>query len=264
MSTHRQRIVVKFGSGILANARGTSLDGRQFTRLAAEIAGLLEAGHECVIVSSGAVAAGLGVLGLKDRPDDLAARQACAAVGQSKLMQSYATHFAAHGLNVAQLLLTYGDLDSRIAYQNVRNTLARIFERKTVVPIINENDPVAVEELRFGDNDRLSAEVAALVDADLLILLTSVDGLLDASGEVVRVVSEIADVAGFAREEKGKFSVGGMVSKLQAVKLAVDAGIPTYIANGRKAGRIPAIVAGKSVGTRFLAKGARRSVKETK
>lgn len=255
MATSPQRIVLKFGSGILANAKGTSLEERQFVRLAAEIAGLVKAGHECVIVSSGAVAAGLGVLGLKDRPDDLAARQACAAIGQSKLMQSYATHFGTHGLNVAQLLLTYSDLDSRTAYQNVRNTLAHIFQRKTVVPIINENDSVAVEELRFGDNDKLSAEVAVLVEADLLILLTSVDGLLDASGEIVRVVADIDDVAGLARQEKGKFSVGGMVSKLQAVRLAVEAGISTYVASGRKAGRIPAIVAGKSVGTRFIAKG---------
>ena len=254
MATTPQRIVLKFGSGILANARGTSLDDRQFKRLSGEIAGLVKAGHEVVVVSSGAVAAGLGVLGLKDRPDDLAARQACAAIGQSKLMQCYAAHFAAHGLNVAQLLLTYDDLDSRTAYQNVRNTLAHIFERKTVVPIINENDSVAVEELRFGDNDKLSAEVARLVEADLLILLTSVDGLLDQAGKIVRVVENIDRVAGLARHEKGRFSVGGMVSKLQAVKLAVDAGISTCIASGRKAGRIPAIVAGKSVGTRFIAK----------
>jgi glutamate 5-kinase len=170
-------------------------------------------------------------------------------------MQSYAEHFATHGLNVAQLLLTYDDLDSRTAYQNVRNTLARIFERKTVVPIINENDSVAVEELRFGDNDKLSAEVSLLVEANLLILLTSVDGLLDKEGEIVRVVEDIEQVMGLARNEKGKFSVGGMSSKLQAVKVAVDAGIPTYIAGGRKAGRIPAIVAGRVAGTRFVAKG---------
>jgi len=250
-----RRIVLKFGSGILANTRGTSLDERQFRRLCAEIGGLVKTGHEVVVVSSGAVAAGLSVLGLEDRPEDLAARQACAAIGQSRLMQSYAAHFATHGLHVAQLLLTYDDLDSRTAYQNVRNTLAHIFKRKTVVPIINENDSVAVEELRFGDNDKLSAEVAVLVDADLLILLTSVDGLLDKEGEIVRVVEDIDRVAGLARNEKGKFSVGGMVSKLQAVKVAVDAGISTYIAGGRKPGRIPAIAAGKAVGTRFLTKG---------
>ena len=255
MATTPKRIVLKFGSGILANARGTTLDERQFRRLCAEIAGLVKAGHECVVVSSGAVAAGLGVLGLKDRPEDLAARQACAAIGQSKLMQSYAAHFATHGLHVAQLLLTYTELDSRTAYQNVRNTLAHIFERKTVVPVINENDSVAVEELKFGDNDKLSAEVAVLVEADLLILLTSVDGLLDESGKTVRVVKDVDRVAGLARNEKGKFSVGGMVSKLQAVKVAVEAGIPTFIAGGRQAGRIPAIVHGKAAGTRFVAKG---------
>ncbi len=255
MSTPSKRIVVKFGSGILANARGTTLEERQFVRLAREVAGLVKAGHECVIVSSGAVAAGLGVLGLKERPEDLAARQACAAIGQSKLMQNYTTQFATHGLNVAQLLLTYSDLDSRTAYQNVRNTLARLFERRTVVPIINENDTVAVEELKFGDNDKLSAEVAVLVEADLLIMLTSVDGLLDERGEIVRVVEDIDGVARLARQEKGKFSVGGMISKLQAVKLAVEAGISTHIASGRKAGRIPGIVAGKPFGTRFVAKG---------
>jgi len=252
MSVTPKRIVVKFGSGILANAKGTGLDERQFKRLSAEISGLVKAGHEVVVVSSGAVAAGLGVLGLKDRPEDLAARQACAAIGQSKLMQNYAAHFAKHGLNVAQLLLTYSDLDSRRAYDNVKNTLARIFERGTVVPIINENDSVAVEELKFGDNDKLSAEVALLVEADLLILMTSVDGLLDEAGKTVRVVKDIADVAKLVRQEKGRFSVGGMNSKLQAVKVALDAGISTYIAGGRNAGRIPAIVAGKSVGTQFL------------
>jgi glutamate 5-kinase len=254
MATMPKRIVLKFGSGILANARGTTLDERQFRRLCSEVAGLVKAGHECVVVSSGAVAAGLGVLGLKERPEDLAARQACAAIGQSRLMQGYATHFGSHGLHVAQLLLTYSDLDSRTAYQNVRNTLAHIFERKTVVPIINENDSVAVEELRFGDNDKLSAEVAVLVEADILILLTSVDGLLDKTGRIVRVVDDVERVAGFARNEKGKFSVGGMVSKLQAVQVAVGAGISTFIAGGRNAGRIPAIVAGKAVGTRFVAK----------
>ena len=252
MAATPKRIVVKFGSGILANAKGTTLDDRQFRRFAAEIAGLVKEMHECVIVSSGAVAAGLGVLGLKDRPEDLAARQACAAIGQSRLMQSYSAHFSTHGLNVAQLLLTYNDLDSRTAYQNVRNTLARIFERGTVVPIINENDSVAVEELKFGDNDKLSAEVAVLVEADLLILLTSVDGLLDASGKTVPVVDDIEEVANLVREGKGRFSVGGMNSKLEAVRVALGAGISTFIASGRKAGRIPAIVAGKRAGTQFI------------
>ena len=253
-----RRIVLKFGSGILANARGTTLDDRQIRRLCAEVAAVVQAGHECVIVSSGAVAAGLGVLGLKARPEALAARQACAAVGQSKLMQSYATHFAKHGLNVAQLLLTHGDLDSRLRHQNARNTLAHLFGRRSVVPIINENDSVAVEELRFGDNDRLSAEVAMLAEADTLILLTSVDGLLDDKGKTVPLVADIAQVEKFAREEKGKFSVGGMISKLQAVKLAIEAGIATHIASGLKPKQIAAILAGRRAGTRFLAAAEKR------
>jgi glutamate 5-kinase len=249
-----RRIVLKFGSGILANARGSGLDEKQFVRLSKEVSGLVKAGHQCIIVSSGAVAAGLGVLGLKERPDSLAERQACAAVGQSKLMESYARHFATHGLNVAQLLLTHGDLDSRTRYQNARNTLEHLLSRETVVPVINENDSVAVEELKFGDNDRLSAEVAMLADADRLILLTSVDGLLDPKGVTIREVDDVDDVAKFARNEKGKFSVGGMTSKLQAVKMAVDCGITTHIASGRKAGQIPAIIAGKLAGTRFIVK----------
>lgn len=246
-----RRLVLKFGSGILANARGSGLDVKQFRRLCAEVAAVVKAGHECVVVSSGAVAAGLGVLGLKERPEALAARQACAAVGQSKLMESYTRHFATHGLNVAQLLLTHGDLDSRTRHENARNTLEHLL-RSRVVPIINENDSVAVEELKFGDNDRLSAEVAMLANADTLILLTSVDGLLDERGQTVRVVEDIDDVARLARNEKGKFSVGGMASKLQAVRAAVEAGIATHIASGRKPKQIAAILAGKPAGTRFL------------
>ncbi len=255
MTASTLRIVVKFGSGILANARGTALDARQFKRLAREIAALVAAGHEVVVVSSGAVAAGLGALGLKERPEELAAKQACAAIGQSALMQMYGAMFAEHGLAVAQLLLTYRDLDSRVSYANAQNTIARLLERKRVVPIINENDSVAVEELRFGDNDKLSAEVAILVNADVLILLTSVDGLLDARGATVPLVRDVERVKEFVRADKGRLSVGGMASKLQAVNLAVAAGIRTHICSGTKSGQIAKIVAGKSAGTRFVAKG---------
>ncbi len=248
------RIVLKFGSGILASPQGNTLDDSQFSRLSGEVADLVAAGHECIIVSSGAVAAGLEPLGYAERPEELSARQACAAVGQSKLMQVYATKFEQRGLAVGQLLLTHGDLDSRTRYENIRNTLARLLERKAAVPIINENDSVAVEELKFGDNDRLSAEVARLAGADILILLTSVDGLLDETGRTVSEVADIDAVAGLARQEKGRLSVGGMTSKLQAVKTAIDAGIPTWIVSGRQPGQINAIAGGKSAGTRFLAK----------
>lgn len=253
MSDKPKRIVLKFGSGILAKPDGSALDTEQFRRLAAEVSALVKAGHECLIVSSGAVAAGLKALGLAERPADLATGQACAAVGQSKLMELYATMFAAHKINVAQLLLTHDDLDSRIRYRNARNTLNRLFQSKNIVPVINENDPVAVEELRFGDNDRLSAEVAILADADLLILLTSVDGLLDKKRALVPFVDDVEKVESLARTDQGKFSVGGMVTKLQAVKLAVNAGISTAIANGRAPGQIAALAAGGQVGTRFPA-----------
>lgn len=250
MSHLPTRIVLKFGSGILATPRGTDLDQRQFARLTREVAGLVAAGHEVLVVSSAAVAAGLGALGLRERPEDLAARQACAAVGQGRLMSTYTTHFAEHGLTVAQILLTHGDLDSRIAYANVRNTISRLLASR-VVPIINENDTVAVEELRFGDNDRLSAEVAILAEAQLLILLTSVDGLLDAAGKTIPRVEDLSKVQKFVREEKGRLSVGGMSSKLQAVRAAVEAGIPTVIASGRKAGALVRAAAGQPSGTYF-------------
>ena len=245
-----KRIVVKFGSGILATRRGVGLDQKQFTRLTREVATLVKDGHEVIVVSSGAVAAGLDALGLKERPEALAARQACAAVGQGRLMACYTEHFQKHGLTVAQILLTHGDLDSRIAYANVRTTLDRLLASK-VVPIINENDTVAVEELKFGDNDRLSAEVALLAEAHLLVLLTSVEGLLDETGKLIPRVDDFEEVAKFVRDEKGRFSVGGMASKLHAVHIAVNAGVPTVIASGRTAGPMLRAAAGKSAGTYF-------------
>jgi glutamate 5-kinase len=251
-----KRIVLKFGSGILTSPQGNALDKKQFARLASEISHLVKDGHSCLVVSSGAVAAGLDALGFKERPSELACRQACAAVGQSKLMRLYEGAFSKHDLSVAQLLLTHGDIDSRLRAANAKNTLNRLLGAGNVVPIINENDSVAVEELKFGDNDRLSAEVAMLAHADLLIILTSVDGLLDGEGNVVPQVRDLGAVNGFVRNEKGRLSVGGMVTKLEAVKLAVDHGIPTVIASGRKPGQIPAIVSGEPVGTRFLVKKA--------
>jgi glutamate 5-kinase len=150
------------------------------------------------------------------------------------------------------LLLTHGDIDSRTRHVNARNTLNCLLLSRTVVPIINENDSVATEELKFGDNDRLSAEVAMLAGADLLILLTSVDGVYDSSGERLRVVGNVDDVVRFARTDKGGLSVGGMISKLQAVRQAVDSGIVTVIASGRRPRAILDVLTGADVGTRFL------------
>lgn len=254
MAKRSQRIVLKFGSGILATDKGVGLSRKQIARLAREVGALVRAGHECVIVSSGAVAAGLATLDLPTKPKELAAKQACAAVGQSQLMHAYASEFAKQGLSVAQLLLTHNDLDSRVRHDNARATLSHLLSRGHVVPIINENDSVAVEELNFGDNDRLSAEVSILIKADLLIILTSVDGLQDADGHVVSVVRDFSEVGGLVRSDKGHTSTGGMVTKLQAAQLAVKAGIPVNIASGRKAGLVYGIVAGKRIGTYFPAK----------
>jgi glutamate 5-kinase len=253
-SQHR-RIVLKFGSGILTRARATDLDPKQFASLSAEVARLIEAGHQCITVTSAAVAAGVSALRLTERPLDLATAQATAAVGQSKLMRAYETAFARYKLNVAQLLLTHSDLDSRIRRANAKNTLERLLAAGNIVPIINENDSVAVEELRFGDNDRLSAEVAMLAGASLLVILTQVDGLMDSNGHVIARVEDVEQVKNLATESKGKFSQGGMISKLQAVEMAVDAGITTVIINGRRPDLIGAVAAGKPAGTHFVAKG---------
>lgn len=253
-SKKSRRIVFKFGSGILTRPNAAGLDLKQFARLGAEVAALIQAGHQCVAVTSGAVAAGISVLSLTERPTDLATAQASAAVGQSKLMRAWETTFARYKLNVAQLLLTYSDLDSYVRRANAGNTLERLLSAGNVVPIINENDSVATEELTFGDNDRLSAEVATLAGADLLIIFTQVDGLLDAGGKVIPLVRDIDKVKGLANDNRGRFSRGGMISKLEAVKMAVDAGITTVIMNGRHPDRIPAVIAGERVGTRFLPK----------
>jgi glutamate 5-kinase len=246
----KKRLVIKLGTGVLSTPAGKSLDAAQFTRLAAEVATLQAEGHSCILVSSAAIAAGVRVLKLKQRPADLPGKQACAAAGQPELMRLYATSFKKHGFNVAQLLLTHGDIDSLMHRENARNTLDRLLE-SGVIPIINENDSVAVEELRFGDNDRLSAEVAILVQADHLVILTSVDGLLDAEGKRVARVQNITEAFRFVRPDKGEESVGGMKTKLEAVRKACSAGIAAHILDGRTPGRIRDALAGEDVGTSF-------------
>jgi glutamate 5-kinase len=246
-----KRLVIKLGTGILSKDQGRALDRAQFARLASEFSSLLQGGTSVVVVSSGAVAAGVPVLGLIDRPADLAAKQACAAVGQPALMSLYDECLRLHGLRVGQLLLSHADIDSRMRRGNARNTLDCLLGAEGIVPIVNENDSVGTEELRFGDNDRLSAEVAVLVGADMLVILTSVDGLLDADGNLIPDVDHLDAAMSHVREETGRFSVGGMRTKLEAVRIAADAGIPTIIANGRSPGILPSIVAGEKAGTFF-------------
>lgn len=253
MSTSPRRLVIKFGSGILTRPGTAALDEAQFANLCQAIAILRQQGHEVIVVSSGAVAAGLQPLGFAKRPESTSLLQACAAVGQSRLMNKYSTLLGACGLHVGQLLVTHQDFEDPHRRENFRNTLLTLLERDNIIPVINENDSVSTEELKFGDNDALSARLAGIVRADLLILFTSVDGLMP-PGETQRIVERVDDiqqVLAFARDEKGEYSTGGMISKLRAVEAAVQAGVETIIANGRRPQQIPDLVAGQGIGTRF-------------
>lgn len=250
-----QRVILKFGSGILTRTDRAEMDQVQMARLVEAIAELKHRGHAVVIVSSGAVSSGLKPLGFKERPDDIATLQACAAVGQTHLMHGYESFLRGYGLHVAQLLLTHDDLENKDRAERFKATLLRLLEFNNTIPVINENDSVAVEELRFGDNDKLSARVAALWGADLLILLTSVPGLMEhrPDGEVaiVPVVRDVESVLHLAQDEKGKHSVGGMAGKLRAVQEALRGGVECVIAAGRHPEQIADLVEGRGVGTRF-------------
>ncbi len=249
----KQRLVVKFGTGVLTtDASGLQLDADQFRRFAAEISALIAAGHPVVVISSAAIAAGVAALGRRERPVSLPAKQAYAAVGQSQLMRGWQDALAAHSLIAAQLLLTHGDIDSRQRRLNAENTLRELHAFPNVVPVINENDSVAVEELGLGDNDRLGAEVAQLCRADLLLILTGSDGL-QGDGRRLPLVTDLAEVRRHVTAEKGVHGTGGMGSKLDAVAFATAAGIETWILDGRRAGQMAAALAGQDVGTRFPA-----------
>ncbi len=246
------RVVVKVGTHAIATKTGRP-DYPALRRLVSQLCALRKAGHEVVFVSSGAVAAGVESLGLAARPTDLAAVRMCAAVGQARFIFEYEKLFGAHGVKIGQVLLTHYDFEEHRRAQNVKKSLENLV-RQGIVPVVNENDVVADEELKgksFGDNDWLSCLIAKLVRADMLILLTTVDGLLDAEGRRIARVDSLRNVMRLVRPgEKGRLSKGGMDSKLKAVKAAVASGIDTYIANGRRS-VIAAIFEGKSVGTFF-------------
>lgn len=252
-----QRIVLKFGTGILTKPDTPEPDPVQLRKLAEAVALLRQAGHSCLVVSSGAVAYGLKPLGLAARPTDITSLQACAAIGQTHLMHQYESLMRDHGLHAAQLLVTHGDLAQPERASRFKATLERLLEFPQVVPIINENDSVAIEELRFGDNDKLSSSIAQLWQADLLMLLTSVPGLLlDPSHPEhgpISVVDDVEAIIHHAKEEKTTNGTGGMISKLRAVQEAVQHGVACVIASGRHAEQLPDLVAGRGIGTRFPA-----------
>lgn len=243
-----QRLVVKCGSSVLTNAQGRLLKD-QLGRLAAEVAAIASNGRQVVLVSSGAIACGMAQLGLKRRPREVSQLQACAAIGQSELMHFYSEAFATHKKLTAQVLLTQEDLANQNRHRIATRTLQTLMDRG-VIPVINENDAVAVEEITFGDNDRLAALVAVAVDAQLLVLLSDVEGLLAGDHLIERIdsVSRVfhKPLAGGGKRQTTK---GGMTSKLLAAKIAGHHGIPTVIANGARASVLSAILEGKAVGT---------------
>ncbi len=254
-----KRIVIKVGTSTLTDDNHR-LAPDKVKKLAREIVELRRRGKEVILVSSGAIGAGIGKLNLKQRPRDIKLLQATAAVGQSILMSTYDRYFSAYGQTIAQLLLTHADFLSRQRYLNLRNTLLTLL-KSGVIPIVNENDTTAVDEIKVGDNDNLSALVASNLEADLLIILTDTDGLFTRDprrserAELIPVVRditpEIERIADTGEKTKTS-SVGGMKTKIQAAKLAMNAGIPVVIANGAEEDILLRIVEGEPVGTWFL------------
>jgi glutamate 5-kinase len=252
-----KRVVIKIGSSVLTNEYGEISEG-VFNEIAREISKIKSNGIEPIVVSSGAIAAGMKKLNLGEKPKDVLMKQAIAACGQSTLMWYYEKAFSAFGEKVAQILLTHDALSVRKRFLNARKTLFTLLEIG-VIPIVNENDTIAVEEIVFGDNDKLAALVTNLVEADLLILLTDIDGLYNknprshADAELISVIDEIdkriEEVAG---ETLGRTTTGGMKTKIEASKTAAAFGVPTIIANGKRPNTLSEIFSGKEVGTLLL------------
>ncbi|HUR52751.1 MAG TPA: glutamate 5-kinase, partial [Gemmataceae bacterium] len=253
-------VVIKVGTNVLADATG-KLDRARIQSLADQIHRVRAGGRKVVLVTSGAIGAGVGKLELGSRPTDLPHLQACAAVGQSALMQLYQECLTPHGVQTAQILLTAGDFDSRGRYLNARNTILTLLEYGCL-PIINENDTVSVAEIKFGDNDHLAAMVTNLLRAPLLILLTNVDGLYsddprtNPAATLLTTVPNIDQtVTGLAAPTKSALGTGGMESKLRAARLATVAGEAVIMANGSLDGVLDQLFAAEPVGTLFLPHG---------
>lgn len=247
-----RRVVVKIGSRALVQRNGRP-DTRRMAALVDDIATLCRAGREVVVVSSGAIACGLQALGMKKRPADLPTLQMAAAVGQSRLMAAYDLHFSKKKCRIGQVLLTHDDLEHRRRHLNARNSMLKLLEHG-VIPIVNENDVVSVDEIKFGDNDALASRTAMLVEAGLLVLLTTVNGFraTDAKGRSRKVdflPGVTSETLSHAKGKGSAFSTGGMASKLTSAAEAARMGIPVVIANGRQDGILQKIVAGANVGT---------------
>ena len=253
------RVVIKIGTSTLTHKSGRE-NIRRIEELCKAVSDIKNSGIEVILVSSGAIGMGVGKLNLKERPKDIAGKQACAAVGQCELMYIYDKEFSAYNHTVAQILLTAPDLKSEDRHEKFKDTMSKLLEL-SALPIINENDTVATEEIVFGDNDTLAALVAESVSADLLILLSDIDGLYTADphknpdakllSEVHELTEEIMSLGGGSASALG---TGGMETKLRAAKIVTDAGCDMIIANGSDPEHLYDIMDGKSVGTRFYAK----------
>ena len=248
--------MVKLGTGVLT-PDGGRLDLGRIAGLCAQLAALRAAGTEVYVVSSGAIGLGMGEMGLTRRPKELSKKQACAAIGQSRLMQVWQAGFTPHGITAAQVLLTHDDLRVRARYLGVQETLRQLIGYGTI-PIINENDTVSAAEIKFGDNDTLSAMVASLVEANHLVILSTAPGLIDLKGTkqiipvVERITPEIEAMAGGTTSET---AVGGMVSKISAAKLATRAGCGVFIASGAEPEILAKLLGGRGPGTFFVPSG---------
>ncbi|MFH1783343.1 MAG: glutamate 5-kinase [bacterium] len=262
-----KRIVVKIGSSSITTCEGTFNTGYA-KKIVNEIVDLHRQGNEVIVVSSGAICAGINKLNLGGNPHTIPEKQAAAAVGQNELMNRYEKLFSAYQCTVAQVLLTRDDMSDRVRYINIRNTLLTLL-KYGVIPIVNENDTVAVEEIKFGDNDALSAIVASKVEADYLIILSDVEGLYtndprqDGEATLIKEVQDITqDIHNGAGKEGTKYGTGGMRTKLQAAKVATSAGVVTVITNGIKEGVLSRIVEGEAIGTKFFPKQVKISGKK--
>lgn len=252
-----RRVVIKIGTSTLTYSNG-QLNLQRIERLVRELADLHNRGMEVLLVSSGAIGVGATRMGYKKIPRTMPEKQALAAIGQGALVQLYEKLFSEYNKTVAQVLLTRGDLDERLRYLNATNALLAILELG-VIPIINENDTVVVEEIKFGDNDTLSALVASIVDADLLIILSDVDGLYDSDPRVnkeARLQNEVDEITPMMEENSknrgSSFASGGMLTKLNAARICMAAGIPMIIANGDSDNIIRRVMDGKEIGTLFI------------
>jgi glutamate 5-kinase len=254
-----KRIVIKVGTSTLTHSTGL-LNLKSLENIVRQITDLHNRGIEVILVTSGAIGAGVGKLGLKSRPSTIPEKQAAAAIGQCVIMHMYEKLFSEYGITVAQILLTKDDMTNKIRYQNAQNTFFSLFDLG-VVPIVNENDAIVVNEIKFGDNDTLSAEVAKLVKAELLIILSDIEGLYDSNPKsnpeakflhyVDKITKQIENSAGDAGSSLG---TGGMITKIKAAKIAVASGSHMVIADGRRANVLSDIYEGKEIGTFFETK----------